>query len=182
MLTFQEDERFYHKLQGLYTRAAGARDWGWEPLYEDRYLRCGLLWFGPGGRLPLHDHQDMLGILIGLTGELEVERYDLPPSPPREGHVLLTGGTRTVLRRDDISVVDGPRGNIHGLRNATPHPTFVLDALWHGGRRVQRHLFFPTGSRALERLPAMKLRECRVRDLGRHMPEITPLRAVAGDV
>ncbi len=181
MLSLQEDEAFYRKLQKLYARAASVAEWGWEPLYEDERMRCGLLWLGPDGALPLHDHPGMVSVLVGLVGEIEMERYDAPRAPvPSEGHVLLSGGTRTCLRRDDLSVIDGPRGNIHGLRNTTAHPAVALDALWHGGRPVCRHLFFPTGSRSAARLSAVMLRECRVRTLGDQLPGLTPLRGPSG--
>lgn len=179
MLSLQSQDTFYRRLQAVYARAAQDTGWGWEVLYENPYLRCGLLWFSPGGAIPLHDHEDMLGVLIGLIGEIEVERYDAPAViGGREGHVLLEGGLRTIVRHGDVSVIDGPRGNVHGLRNTGPRPAIALDALWHGDRQVDRHLFFPTGGRQRERLSAFKLRECRVKTLGQGMPLAGPSRVV----
>lgn len=172
MLGLQEDVHFYRTLQHVYAKAAASQDWGWHALYENPYVRCGLLWLGPGASLPLHDHGDMLSLMLGLVGELEVERYDAPPQPGSEdGHVLLHGGVRSTLRRGGISIVDGPKGNIHGFVNASLAPVVVLDALWHGGQRVQRHLFFPTSSHPAESLSAIRLCECRVHELGAELPD-----------
>jgi hypothetical protein len=69
-----------------------------------------------GDVIPVHDHAGLLGVALGLDGQLQVKRYELAYGDPASGRCLLKLVDDGILSRGQTSFVTPTRLNIHGLR------------------------------------------------------------------
>lgn len=80
----------------------------------------------PGGRIPLHDHRDFFGAIIGVEGEVEIRSYDVTAGGREAKEVTLRETVLTWLGPGRFSLLTRARDNVHEFR-AGPKGTRVLD-------------------------------------------------------
>ena len=74
-----------------------------------------VLQFAPGDSIALHNHPRMTGVILCLTGAVEVESYTLLEGLSEAGEQRMKQDIKTVLRPGDHATLTATRGNIHGL-------------------------------------------------------------------
>lgn len=153
-------------------RQSSGPGWRWIPVLETPALRCGLIRLEPHGRIPPHDHTDMRGVLMVTEGCVRVFRYVVHGSVPAPGEVVqLRSYPGRLLQEGDGSRVDGFAGDVHGLENPGSGAAVMLDLIWHGGGRPERHYFVchrpapRSAAQTAALTPATVVSESRVRGM-----------------
>ncbi len=72
--------------------------------------------FEEGEEIPLHDHPDMTGVILGLTGEVEIQSFDLLPELSASGALQLKRLAVSNVTPGVHATLTAARGNIHSLR------------------------------------------------------------------
>lgn len=84
-----------------------------------------ILQFEAGEDIPLHNHPDMTGVILCVTGSVEIDNFDLLPETSENGNLLLQFVEGVTLVPGSFATLTGTRGNIHTVR-ATEY-TELLD-------------------------------------------------------
>jgi len=84
-------------------------------VYEEDAFEIAILQFEPGEQIDLHDHPDMTGVILCVSGSVLVENYDRLDETTEDGGILLRHLARTTLEAGDIGTLTANRGNIHTL-------------------------------------------------------------------
>jgi len=83
------------------------------------------------GYIGLHDHPQMTGVILCLSGQLRVESYDLVDNVTGADHVMLRLISDAILLPGQVGTLTSQRGNIHRL---TPDNSAVeLIDIFHPG-------------------------------------------------
>ena len=72
--------------------------------------------FEASSEIGLHNHPDMTGVILCLSGEVEVESYNLVSEEDAQGTVLIEQIEKITLRPGMFTTLTADRGNIHSLR------------------------------------------------------------------
>ncbi len=72
--------------------------------------------FEEGEEIPLHDHPDMTGVILGLTGEVEIQSFNLLPELSASGALQLQRLAVSNVTPGVHATLTANRGNIHSLR------------------------------------------------------------------
>jgi cysteamine dioxygenase len=75
---------------------------GYLSLLENKKISMGIFSVRAGARLPLHDHQDMHGLLRVLTGNIEIQSYSLFSTPPTSPDPALLAQLPGNVRPDKL--------------------------------------------------------------------------------
>ena len=71
--------------------------------------------FEPGDTIPLHNHPDMTGVIFCLSGQVEIDSFDLLDALSDRGSLLMQRTALATVVPGEFSTLTGERGNIHGL-------------------------------------------------------------------
>ena len=72
--------------------------------------------FEEGEEIPLHDHPDMTGVILGLSGEVEIQSFNLLPELSPSGALQLQRLAVSNVTPGVHATLTADRGNIHSLR------------------------------------------------------------------
>ncbi len=108
-----------------------------EPAFEVAVLQ-----FEAGDTIGLHDHPDITGVLMCVTGAVEVESFNLLEECSVRGNPLLEHVETVTLAGGQIGTLTTVQKNIHALR--APVFTRLLDVFTppYNDDRVQRSRWF----------------------------------------
>ena len=71
--------------------------------------------FDPGDEIRLHNHPDMTGVILCLSGSIEVEAFNLLPTPSANGKLLMEQVLQEKLTPGVFATLTAEHGNIHRL-------------------------------------------------------------------
>ena len=156
------DTRYLHALEKLKSPLS-QRLWRNENLVHQTDLRAGLIKLAGGGELPLHDHPDCLGMVVLISGQLLVDRFDIDDNRHINAANVCT--LRRLCRQTqnpgEVAWILPSNGNIHGLQCIGEQPCIFLDILISRNHFRPRSLFLPISNPAQEECV---LEVCRVAD------------------
>jgi len=143
-----DDRRFadiydgYVNAHGLFPEIRSAHDGG--------SFSVATIEFDAGDEIALHNHPDMTGVILCLSGAVEIESFDLLPNVGPDGKLRLQQVDQLRLTAGEFSTLTGRRGNIHGL--VATEFTELLDVFTppYAGERKKRFKWY---ERATEPLP-----------------------------
>ena len=87
--------------------------------FEDKYIGGIVIAMEPGAAIPLHDHRNHNGVILGVSGFCDTQYFDLVESP--EGYdvgapVFLQRSDRVMIEAGAIGSLSRARNNVHELR------------------------------------------------------------------
>ncbi|MGB0592424.1 MAG: hypothetical protein ACPGU1_22290 [Myxococcota bacterium] len=82
-------------------------------VHEGGHFEVASLEFDAGDEIPLHNHPDMTGVILCLSGKMKVEGFDLLDEPSSDGNLLLERVENLTLVAGDHCTLTAERGNIH---------------------------------------------------------------------
>ena len=85
-------------------------------IYEEPGFELATLEFEAGEAIDLHDHPGMTGVILCVSGQVEIENFDLLEEPSIDGNLLLVRSGSVVLTAGMSATLTSERGNIHALR------------------------------------------------------------------
>ena len=109
-----EDESFQALYDGYAT--AGELFPELQTVHEGGYFEVATLEFDAGDEISLHNHPDMTGVILCLSGRLEVEAFDLQERQSASGALLLERVVQRELEPGDYCTLTATHGNIHSVR------------------------------------------------------------------
>ena len=74
--------------------------------------------FGPGGKIPIHDHRDYNGVILGVEGELRARNFDILGTDrvPPKGETFQIRETRDdLIFAGGFSTLSRTRDNVHAI-------------------------------------------------------------------
>ena len=86
------------------------------PVYSGPLFEVVTLEFEPGEEIGLHDHPDMTGVILCVTGSVEIDNFDQVEPSQNENQFLLKRSAKQTLYPGDVATLTATRGNIHSLR------------------------------------------------------------------
>ena len=84
-------------------------------VHEGGHFEVATLEFDAGDEIPLHNHPDMTGVIVCLSGQTEVEGFNLLDEVSDQGNLLLERIDQITLTPGDHCTLTADRGNIHSL-------------------------------------------------------------------
>ena len=108
-----DDAKFDDVYDG-YVRARGAFP-EIQSVHDGGHFKVASLEFEPGDEIRLHNHPDMTGVILCLSGSLELEAFNLVDRPSASGKLLLEQVLQTRLTPGKFATLTATHGNIHGL-------------------------------------------------------------------
>lgn len=120
----QPREPFY----GWYEQDSG---WATDTTYFSAPVVLFQIKMEPGGTIKLHDHRHYNGVLMGISGEVEVANYNVVreqderlilgniAEAAQEQEFLIQQKTKSVIRPGELSTLTRDRDNIHEVRGGT---------------------------------------------------------------
>lgn len=87
---------------------------------------CHQIHVPPDGAIPLHDHRDLFGAIVGVAGECEIRSFDIVDGGPDSAEVTLQERVRCWLAPGRFSLLTRRRDNVHEFR-AGPQGARLLD-------------------------------------------------------
>ena len=84
-------------------------------VHEGGHFEVATVEFDAGDAIPLHNHPDMTGVIVCLSGVTRVESFDLLDETSPEGNLLLERVDDLTLTAGDHCTLTAKRGNIHSL-------------------------------------------------------------------
>ncbi len=85
-------------------------------IYEEPGFELSTLEFEAGEVIDLHDHPGMTGVILCISGEVEIENFDQLDEISSDGHLLLQRTEQVTLTAGQSATLTAVRGNIHTLR------------------------------------------------------------------
>ena len=149
-----DDRRFaqiydgYVDAMGLFPEISSAHDGG--------SFSVATLEFDAGDEIALHNHPDMTGVILCLSGAVEIESFDLLPDRGPDGKLRLQQVDQLRLKAGEFSTLTAVRGNIHGL--VATEFSELLDVFTppYAGDRKKRFKWY---ERAADPMPGTKIFE-----------------------
>lgn len=93
----------------------------------------------PGAGIPLHDHRNYNGVLMGLEGSASCRNFEVvDEGQPTEGEVTVRVSSETELERGVISTLSRRRDNLHELK-AGKRGARLLDVFTHFSDNARSH-------------------------------------------
>lgn len=93
----------------------------------------------PGARIPLHDHRNYNGVLMGLEGSASCRNFEVvDEGQPTEGEVTIRVSSETEVERGVISTLSRRRDNLHELQAGT-RGARLLDVFTHFADDARSH-------------------------------------------
>jgi len=108
-----DDDKFQSLYDG-YADAAGNFP-ELNTVHEKLAFEVATVEFDPGDTIPLHNHPDMTGVILCLSGQVEIDSFDLLDELSDRGGLLMQRTSLATVGPGDFSTLTGERGNIHGL-------------------------------------------------------------------
>ena len=71
--------------------------------------------FDPGDEIPLHNHPDMTGVILCLSGKVDIQAFNLLEERSEDGRLLIERVDQVDLQPGQFASLTADRGNIHGL-------------------------------------------------------------------
>ena len=109
-----EDEDFQALYDGYAT--AGELFPELQTVHEGGYFEVASLEFDAGDEIGLHNHPDMTGVILCLSGQIDVEAFNLQEGESESGALLLERVVQRRLEAGDYCTLTATQGNIHSLR------------------------------------------------------------------
>lgn len=93
----------------------------------------------PGAGIPLHDHRNYNGVLMGMEGSASCRNFEVvTEGQPTKGEVTVKLSSETELEQGVISTLSRRRDNLHELK-AGRHGARLLDVFTHFGDDARSH-------------------------------------------
>ena len=108
-----DDAKFDAVYDG-YVRARGAFP-EIQSVHDGGHFKVASLEFEPGDEIRLHNHPDMTGVILCVSGSLELEAFNLVDRQSASGNLLLKQVLQTRLTPGQFATLTATNGNIHGL-------------------------------------------------------------------
>jgi hypothetical protein len=86
--------------------------------HDGVYFEVVTLEFKEGSEIGLHNHPDMTGVILCLSGEITIESYNLLEDLSDAGNLLIEQLEKTTLTAGDFATLTANRGNIHSLQTS----------------------------------------------------------------
>jgi hypothetical protein len=121
--------------------ARGPRKIGYGLAYYHQPLRVLQLRFEPGASIPLHDHRDYNGILVGVEGEARVRNFEIfgrEDRPPKGERFQIRETQRGILTPGRQSTLSRTRDNLHEVV-AGPDGARLLDVFTFFSAEARSH-------------------------------------------
>ncbi|MEE2645492.1 MAG: hypothetical protein VYD19_11215 [Myxococcota bacterium] len=87
-----------------------------QTVHDGGYFEVASLEFDPGDEIGLHNHPDMTGVILCLSGRIDVEAFNLQEGESESGALLLERVVQRRLEAGDYCTLTASQGNIHSLR------------------------------------------------------------------
>ena len=132
----------YVSAMGTFPEISSAHDGG--------YFEVVTLEFDPGDAIPLHNHPDMTGAILCISGRVEVESFNLLDELSPEGRLLIEQVDQLELSPGLSATLTAQRGNIHALV-ATQY-TELLDVFTppYDDERLTRYRWYERASEPID--------------------------------
>jgi cysteamine dioxygenase len=88
---------------------------------EDGLWTCGCFVIPPNGKIPLHDHPEMTGLIRVLEGSVEIESYDLCQNSPS----LAYPCGKSIFESPSTAHLEPTVANIHQVQAGSQGATFL---------------------------------------------------------
>lgn len=106
-------------------RAMCPKDWLWQPLYESREIRAGLVTVYADQPMPLHDHPDADCLMLVVYGRARLGQYRVLGEADEAGRVELKCVADRHVDSGNVLLARHEVGNVVGVASAAPQ-TVVL--------------------------------------------------------
>ncbi|MEC8023746.1 MAG: hypothetical protein VX223_07400 [Myxococcota bacterium] len=84
-------------------------------VHEGGYFEVATLEFDPGDTIDLHNHPDMTGVILCLSGMLQVEAFDLMDDLSDSGALLIERVVNREVAPGEYCTLTATHGNIHSV-------------------------------------------------------------------
>jgi hypothetical protein len=121
--------------------ARGPAKIGYGLAYYHQPLRVIQLRFEPGASIPLHDHREYNGILVGVEGEARVRNFEIfgrKDRPPKGERFQIRETQRGILTPGRQSILSRTRDNLHEVV-AGPDGARLLDVFTFFSPEARSH-------------------------------------------
>lgn len=85
-------------------------------IYHEPAFEVAILEFEADELIPLHDHPDMTGVILCVSGAVDVENFTLLDETAEDSEFLLQRTAQTRMRALDIGTLTSRDSNIHSLK------------------------------------------------------------------
>ena len=135
------EDAYFQSLYDGYADAAGNFP-ELNTIHEKIAFEVATVEFEPGDTIRLHNHPDMTGVILCLSGEVEVDSFDLLDEVSDSGRLLIQRTELASVKAGEFSTLTGARGNIHGL--VAVQYTELLDVFTppYDGERLTRYRWY----------------------------------------
>ena len=113
-----------------------------QTVHEGGYFEVATLEFDPGDTIDLHNHPDMTGVILCLSGTLKVEAFDLLEDISDSGALLLQRVVNREVNAGEYCTLTATHGNIHSV--SAPVFTQLLDVFTppYDEERLKRYRWY----------------------------------------
>ncbi|MBL4761880.1 MAG: hypothetical protein JKY93_04175 [Gammaproteobacteria bacterium] len=115
--------------------------WRSHSLHHDEKLKAGFLRVEAGQSLPLHDHPNSFGIMLVISGRLQLKQFTRVIEPYAR-LARLAEHSDVLLEKGDCSILCPVYGNVHTLQSFE-QPVIVLDLIISNSYAEERHWYVP---------------------------------------
>lgn len=120
--------------------------WFSQPIVNHEAMHVSLLTTYIGQPIPLHDHPKSNGIVLVLSGKIQIRRYNLAQNlKGRQGNVALEGISDRIFSMGEVDTYTEQSGNIHGIRAMTPKCHFLEVHIPPKDKNSSRSWYLPSG-------------------------------------
>jgi cysteamine dioxygenase len=135
-----DDSKFQALYDGYATAASLFPDLN--TVHEGGYFEVATLEFDPGDTIDLHNHPDMTGVILCLSGMLQVEAFDLLDEISDSGQLLIKRVVNREVEPGEYCTLTATHGNIHTV--SAPVFTQLLDVFTppYNDERLTRYRWY----------------------------------------
>ena len=127
-----------------------------EPVYsqtlsEDSDHRLTLVGLHETRRVPMHDHPDMVGLLLVIDGRIHSEQCSFSKQAGQRAVVELAPCADRILEEDDFAIVSSQTGSLHSLHALDGNAVCLSLHLFTGPQRRPQSWYFPAAPHGMDR-------------------------------
>ncbi len=118
--------------------------------YEGGHFEVVTIEFDPGDQIPLHSHPDMTGVILCLSGKVNIDAFNLLEERSQSGQLLIERVQQVDLTPGNFASLTAERGNLHELMAA--EYTELLDVFTppYDAERLQRFRWYGRSDEPVE--------------------------------
>ncbi len=112
------------------------------PIHEVVDFEVTVIQFEAGEIIDMHNHPDMSGVIHCISGDIDIEGFNLLDERSADGNLLVERIAQVRLQSGDITSLTAERGNIHALM--ANEFTELLDVFTppYAGDRITRYRWY----------------------------------------